>query len=120
MFTMHEKSTRRAVSAVAAVAIVSFSGLVLDQAHIASAPRGIVEIGELTLVNEAEIASMMLPEVVVVAKRESPANTFFAATTELPEIVVTAKRVAQVVVKGGKAGQDKSSLNTDAKSALLK
>ena len=48
MFTMVAESTRKAVSAAAAVAIVSFGGLVMDQAYLAAAPRGTIEIGELT------------------------------------------------------------------------
>ena len=75
MFTIIENSTRRTVSAMAAVAIVSLSGLVMDQGHLAGAPRGIVEVGELTLVNEAQMAAVMLPEVTVVAKRGSAARS---------------------------------------------
>ena len=101
MLTLVAKNTRMAVSAVAAVAIVSFSGLVLDQAHLAAAPRGAVEVGELTLVNEAQIAVVTLPEVTVVARRVSQGNAMFAATTELPEIVVVAKRVATLVAQAG-------------------
>jgi hypothetical protein len=121
MFTMVANSTRMAVSTVAAVAIVSFSGLVLDQAHIASAPRGHVEIGELTPVGTAQMASTMLPEVTVVAKRESATDALLAAV-ELPEIVVSAKRVAYVVAKTqtAAAGQSKASLTASAESALLK
>jgi hypothetical protein len=37
MFTMVAESTRKAVSAAAAVAIVSFGGLVMDQAYLAAA-----------------------------------------------------------------------------------
>jgi hypothetical protein len=93
MFTMVAQSTRKTFSAVAAVAIVSFGGLVMDQAYLAAAPRGTIEIGELTAVDNAVT---QLPEVVVLAKREPVAQ--FAAT-ELPEIVVVAKRVASLVAK---------------------
>ena len=120
MFTMNAKSTRMAVSAVAAVAIVSFNALVLDQAYIAAAPRGTVEVGELTLVNEAAIAAVTLPEVLVVAKRESQADAMFAAVTELPEITVVAKRVAQMVAQTGAAGQGSAALQASAEGALLK
>ena len=98
MFTMVAQSTRKAFSAVAAVAIVSFGGLVMDQAYLASAPRGTIEIGELTPVDNSVA---QLPEVTVLAKRE-PVAQF--ATAELPEIVVVAKRVAHMVAKenGGK------------------
>lgn len=121
MFTMSEKSSRMAVSAVAAVAIVSFSGLMLDQAHIASAPRGTVGIGELTLVDTTPIASVTLPEVTVIAKRESPADAYFAAVTQLPEVVVVAKRVARMVAKTSAADQARSvSVKGSAEGALLK
>lgn len=121
MFTMVANSTRMAVSAVAAVAVVSFSGLVLDQAHIASAPRGYVEIGELTPVGATEMAMATLPEVTVVAKRTSAGDALLAAV-ELPEIVVSAKRVAYVVAKGqgAKGGQSQQDLRASAASALLK
>ncbi len=117
MFTMVAQNTRKTISAVAAIAIVSFSGLVLDQAHIAAAPSGTIEVGELTPVGDAGIAIAALPEVVVVAKRERPASASFAATTQLPEIVVVAKRVAQRVAQ---SDSDGPSTKADAEGALLK
>jgi len=99
MFTMVAENTRKTFSAVAAVAIVSFGGLVMDQAYLAAAPKGIVEVGELTALYGA-IALAQLPEVMVVAKRE--AATQYAAT-QLPEIVVVAKRVAQMVAQDDQA-----------------
>jgi hypothetical protein len=99
MFTMVAQSTRTTFSAAAAVAIVSFGGLVMDQAHLAAAPKGTVEVGELTALDGA-IALAQLPEVIVVAKRD--AGTHYAAA-ELPEIVVVAKRVAQMVAKDDNA-----------------
>jgi hypothetical protein len=92
---------------VAAIAIVTASGFVMDQAHLAAAPRGTVEVGELTPVGELELAS--LPEVFVVAKREAPA--LFAATTQLPEIVVVAKRVASLVAKDEKKRPQSPAIN---------
>lgn len=118
MFTMVAESTRKGFSALAAVVIVSASGLVLDQAHVAAAPAGTVEVGELTLVNEAEIASVTLPEVTVVAKRDSRPATQFAAATALPEIVVVAKRVTEIVARQ-RAGR-RSGLNAGTEGALLK
>jgi hypothetical protein len=95
MFTLVAESTRKTFSAAAAVAIVSFGGLVMDQAHLAAAPQGSIEIGELTAVDGgARLAQ--LPEVVVVAKRESA--TYYAAA-QLPEVVVVAKRLASMVAK---------------------
>lgn len=100
MFTMVAESTRKTFSAVAAVAIVSASGLVMDQAYLAAAPQGTIEIGELTAVGHAGATLAQLPEVVVVAKRESA--TYYAAA-QLPEIVVVAKRVAHMVAKEEKS-----------------
>lgn len=120
MFTMNAKSTRMTVSAVAAVTIVSFGALAMDQGHLAGAPRGTVEVGELTLVNEAAIAAVTLPEVVVLAKRESQADALLAAATPLPEITVVAKRVAQIVAQTGAAGQASVGLAGSAEGALLK
>ena len=124
MFTMNAKGTRMAVSAAAAVTIVAFGGLVLDQAHIAAAPEGRVEIGELTPVDLTQMAAFTLPEVTVVARRESRSNAILAAT-ELPEIVVTAKRVAHRVAQGKDANPDSgrkalSAAQSAADGALLK
>jgi hypothetical protein len=95
MFTLVAESTRKTFSATAALAIVSFGGLVMDQAYLAAAPQGTIEIGELTALDgSARLAQ--LPEVVVVAKRESA--TYYVAA-QLPEIVVVAKRVASMVAK---------------------
>ena len=120
MFTFDSKSTRMAISAAAAVTIVAFSGLVLDQAYIASAPRGTVEIGELTLLDTTPIASVTLPEVTVIAKRES-ADAYFAVATELPEVMVVAKRVVYVVAGAHGAEPARSgSVQGSAEGALLK
>ena len=56
------------LSAVLAALIVSFAGVALDQSYLASAPAGIVEIGQLTLV-EAPALIATLPEIVVSATR---------------------------------------------------
>jgi hypothetical protein len=117
MFTMVAQNTRKTISAAAAVAIVSFSGLVLDQAHLAAAPSGTIEVGELTPVGDTGMAIAALPEVVVVAKRHTAAGASFAATTQLPEIVVVAKRVAQRVAQ---SDSDGPSTKADAEGALLK
>ncbi len=120
MFTFNSKSTRMAVSTAVAVAIVSLGGLVLHQARIASAPRGIVEVGELTLVGTTPMLSVTLPEVTVIAKRES-SGTYFAVATELPEVVVVAKRVAYRVANANAGEQARSaSAKGSAEGALLK
>jgi hypothetical protein len=93
------------VSTFAAVAIVSFNAVALDQAHIAAAPRGIVEVGELTLVEAAPMAAATLPEVAVVAKRERMSNAYLAGITKLPEIVVVGEHAAYVAAGSGYAGQ---------------
>ena len=108
MFTMVAQSTRKTVSAVAAIAIVSFGGLVMDQAYLAAAPKGMVEVGELTALDGA-IALAQLPEVVVVAKREAATQL---AAVELPEIVVVAKHVARMVATDSQPAQlAKPSIN---------
>jgi len=121
MLTMVAKSTRMTVSAVAAVAIVSFSAVALDQAHIAAAPRGIVEVGELTLVDTTASALATLPEVTVVAKREAPATAYFSAVTQLPEVIVVAKRVATLAGQPAAARPAASAtVHGTAEGALLK
>jgi hypothetical protein len=108
MFTMVAQSTRKTVSAVAAIAIVSFGGLVMDQAYLAAAPKGMVEVGELTALDGA-ISLAQLPEVVVLAKREAATQL---AAVELPEIVVVAKHVARMVATDRQPAQlAKPSIN---------
>ncbi|MSQ92293.1 MAG: hypothetical protein EXR87_05080 [Gammaproteobacteria bacterium] len=120
MFRQYTNSTQMTVSAIAAVVIVSLNAAVFDQGHFASAPRGIVEVGELTLVDSTPIASVTLPEVTVVAKRET-SNTYFAVATELPEVMVVAKRVAYMVAGANAADQGRSaSAKASAEGALLK
>ena len=59
---------RAALSAFVAAAIVGTSGLALDKAHIAAAPTGIIEVGELTPVDVMpQVAA--LPAVIVSAPR---------------------------------------------------
>jgi len=59
---------RGALSAVLAAAIVGTSGLAFDKGHIAAAPAGIIEIGELTALDVLpQVAA--LPEVIVSAPR---------------------------------------------------
>lgn len=53
------------ISAIVSVAILVFSGLVLDRAYLISAPAGIVEVGKLTPVVE----TLTLDEIVVSGKR---------------------------------------------------
>ena len=120
MFRQYTNSTQMTISAFAAVVIVSLNAAVFDQGHIAAAPRGTVEVGELTLIDTTPIASVTLPEVTVVAKRESP-GSYFAVATELPEVVVVAKRVTYMVARANAADQGRSaSAKGSAEGALLK
>jgi hypothetical protein len=105
MFTTVAQSTQKTFSAAAAVAIVLFGGLVMDQAHLAAAPKGTIQVGELTALDAGQTVIAQLPEVVVVARRE--AATYLAAT-QLPEIVVVAKRVAHMVAKDGASKRTQS------------
>jgi hypothetical protein len=111
---MVAENTRKTFSAAAAIAIVSFGGLVMDQGYLAAAPRGTIEIGELTAVPSAVT---QLPEVVVRAKRES---THQFAAVQLPEIVVVAKRVATMVAKDQGSTPSRRRSTSATESALLK
>ncbi len=105
MFTMMNESTRRIFSAFAAVAVVGFAGLAVDQADRASLPRGVVEIGELVPVAEAEIAQVVFPEIEVTASRLSPAR-FAGELPRLPELVVVGRREVSVATAGADAAAD--------------
>ena len=66
-------NARGALSAVLAAAIVGVSGLALDKGHIAAAPAGTVEIGQLTPVDVLpQVAA--LPAVIVSAPRLAMAD----------------------------------------------
>ena len=68
MFTSHTWNARNTLSTVLAAAIVGLSGLALDRGHIAAAPDGTVEVGQLMPVDALPgVAS--LAEVVVTAPR---------------------------------------------------
>ena len=83
MFTTINQNTRRAVSAMAAVAVVAFGGLTLDQGHRAAAlPAGVVELGELTPVDLTRLAGVTLPGIVVTAERVAPGELRAARRTE--------------------------------------
>ena len=95
MFTMLTENTRRSFSAVAAVAVVAFTGVTLDQGHLGALPQGTVEVGELTPVNVMQMASVTLPEVVVTGERLETARLALDLP-ELPEITVVASRDVQL------------------------
>ena len=68
MYEANSYGIHRNLSAVLAAIIVAASGLIFDRAHQASVPAGIVEIGQLTLV-ETPVQIATLPEIIVTAKR---------------------------------------------------
>ncbi len=66
-------NARGTLSAVLAAAIVGISGLAFDKGHTASAPAGIIEVGELTAVDVLpQVAA--LPAVIVSAPRLAMAD----------------------------------------------
>lgn len=95
MFTMFNQSTRQMVSGVAAVAVVAFAGLTLDQGHFGGMPRGVVEVGEMQPHNLEQLVSTMLPEIVVTASAMEPVLAF-GERVVLPELVVVGERQVQV------------------------
>jgi hypothetical protein len=68
MFTSETPNVYRGFSVVTAAAIVALSGLALDRGHIAAAPDGTVEVGQLMPV-DALPGVETLAEVVVSATR---------------------------------------------------
>lgn len=68
MYEPNAYGIHRNIAGVVAAAIVAVSGLVFDRAHLASAPEGSVEIGQLTPV-EAEARIAALPEIVVTGRK---------------------------------------------------
>lgn len=68
MVTSNAWNLRSALSTVLAAVIVGISGLALDRAHIAAAPAGTVEVGQLTAV-DALPGTAILAEIVVTAPR---------------------------------------------------
>jgi len=68
MVTSSTWNLRSALSTVLAAAIVGISGLALDRGHIAAAPDGTVEVGQLTPV-DALPGVATLAEIVITAPR---------------------------------------------------
>lgn len=111
--------TRKAIGGLTAIAIVSFSLLVLDRGHIAAAPRGVVEIGELVPVVGSSPVVAMLPEVTVFAGRDESASGFRVAS--LPEVVVVASRAAsQLAGVQARGSEPRQQGLLSVNSALLK
>ena len=107
MFTMLTENTRRTVSTMAAVAVVAFTGLTLDQGHLGALPQGTVEVGELTPVNVMQMASVTLPEIVVTGQRTQVELLAKAPIPMLPEVVVVASRDTRLAsaADAGQLGQ---------------
>ncbi len=82
MFTSYADTSRQALSGLIAVAIVAFGAVVVDQAHLAAAPRGTVEVGQLTPVGLDRLAQATLPEIVVTASRPAARDQRFATRTQ--------------------------------------
>ena len=112
MFTMVTESTRRSFSAVAAVAVVAFAGLTLDQGHLGALPQGTVEVGELTPVSVMQMAAVTLPEIVVTGQRIEGVTRHAAGRQGdlLPALAAAA----------GKALGEEAAESPSAASVLLK
>jgi hypothetical protein len=70
MYTSSIWSLRGTLSTALAAAIVAVGGLTLDRGHAGALRTGIIEIGELTPADALPRVAQ-LPEVVVIAKRET-------------------------------------------------
>ena len=112
MFTMVTESTRRSFSAVAAVAVVAFAGLTLDQGHLGALPQGTVEVGELTPVDVMQMAAVTLPEIVVTGQRIDSGSRQVATRQ--------AELLPALAAAAGKALAEDETGNAQATSVLLK
>ncbi len=101
MFTMLNQNTRRMTSAVSAVAVVAFAGLVLDQGHLGTMPQGVVEVGEMQPYNLMQLVSATFPEIVVTAEALGPEPALaYGQPVVLPEVVVVGERQVQFAEAG--------------------
>jgi hypothetical protein len=116
MFTMLTENTRRTVSAMAAVAVVAFTGLSLDQGHLGALPQGTVEVGELTVVDVMQMASVTLPEIVVTGERIESSRVA-ATKARQPAILPALAAAAAWAVADDNQGDANSASNP---SVLLK
>lgn len=102
MFTRVTENTRRTISAAAAVTVVAFAGLTLDQGHLSALPQGSVEVGELTPVNLMQMAAVTLPEIVVTARPVEAARHYASAGRgPLLPVLVTAAGKALFDLRDG-------------------
>jgi hypothetical protein len=93
MNAMLNENTRKVVSGFAAAAVVAFSAATFDVGHLVGAPAGTVEVGPVTPVETAQMAAVVLPEVLVTAPRAYDAARLADASV-MPEVLVVAKRAA--------------------------
>jgi len=112
MFTVVTENTLRSFSAVAAVAVVAFAGLALDQGHHGTLPRGTVEVGELTQIGVMQMASVTLPEIVVTGQRFD-AGSRQVATRQGDLLPVLAAAAGSALAEG-------ETESSPARSVLLK
>jgi len=112
MFTMVTESTRRSFSAVAAVAVVAFAGLTLDQGHLGALPQGTVEVGELTPLDVMQMAAVTLPEIVVTGQRIDSGSRQAASRP--------AELLPALAAAAGQALTEGETESARAKSVLLK
>jgi hypothetical protein len=115
MFTMVAENTRRVASAVAAVAVVAFAGITIDQGHAGALPQGTVEVGELTPVNVMQMAMVTLPEVVVTGQRVEFSARH--ARTAQPALLPSLAAAGKAALDGHKAPR---ADNAPAGGVLLK
>jgi len=78
MFTTYTNTQRKAVSGLAAVAVLAVMGLTLDQGHTSALPSGTVEVGELTPIGLEKLAQVTLPEIFITAERPAAQGQRFA------------------------------------------
>jgi hypothetical protein len=93
MNAMLSENTRKVVSGFAAAAVVAISAVTFDVGHLVGAPAGTVEVGPITPVDAVQMASVVLPEVLVTAPRAYEAPRLAGANV-MPEVLVVAKRAA--------------------------
>lgn len=79
MFTSYDNSLTKSLSGLAAIAVVALGMAVMDRAHLAAAPLGTVEVGELTPVGLERLAQATLPEIVVTAGRQAARSQRFVS-----------------------------------------
>lgn len=70
METLIYRNYRMVTAALAALVIVGLTGLTLDRGHAGALPKGIVEVGELSIAIDPATEIAAMPEVVVFGARD--------------------------------------------------